>query len=198
MSNIKNLLSQEEYLSSGIHIGAKNKTSFMNNFIQKQREDGLKILDLDKINERIGILINLMSKFNPDKILVASKNEAAKKPSELFKKLTNCNVISKRYLPGKLTNTNLESFKEYEIAIICDPILNKNVLNEAFEKGIFTIVLCDTNNKTIKADLVIPMNNKSKKSLGLFFYLLSKHYLDAKKILPSKDFKYKIEDFIFE
>jgi len=44
------------------------------------------------------------------------------------------------------------------------------------------ISLCDTNNTANDIDLVIPCNNKGKKSLGIIFYILAKEYMTHKRI----------------
>ena len=43
-------------------------------------------------------------------------------------------------------------------------------------------MICDTNNFAQGADKVIIGNNKSAKSLGLIFYLLTRGYCKARKI----------------
>jgi ribosomal protein S2 len=43
-------------------------------------------------------------------------------------------------------------------------------------------MICDTNNFSHGANQVIIGNNKSARSLGLIFYLLTKGYCKAKKI----------------
>ena len=55
MSEEELLLAQDLYLKSGIHIGTKFKTKYMEKFIYKTRPDGLSVLNLQKIDERIKI-----------------------------------------------------------------------------------------------------------------------------------------------
>ncbi|MEM5834179.1 MAG: hypothetical protein QXH68_02135, partial [Candidatus Aenigmatarchaeota archaeon] len=48
-----------------------------------------------------------------------------------------------------------------------------------------------------KVDFIIPINNKSRKSIALFLYLLAREILYIKKVIKDyKEFKYNIEDFI--
>ena len=67
---------------------------------------------------------------------------------------------------------------------------------DAVKAGIPVIALCDTNNQANNIDLVIPCNNKGKKSLELFFWILTREFLKNKgAIKNNEEFKYKIEDF---
>ena len=47
------LVPVDQYLKAGIHIGTKFKTKYMDQFIYKVRPDGLFVLNLKKINDRI-------------------------------------------------------------------------------------------------------------------------------------------------
>lgn len=198
MAEESTLVPMEEYLTSGVHIGTKYKNGFSEKFILRSRPDGLKILDTEQIDARLNILIKHLSRLEPKDFAVMGRRENAKKPLNMFAKIVGCDVFTGRYLPGKLTNASLEDFKEYKTVIVCDPLTDKNILQEAFEQGIFTIGFCDTNNKFTKLDLVIPINNKGKRSLGLAFYLLAKHYLVNRGVVKEKDFKYTIDDFVEE
>lgn len=189
------LASVEEYLTAGVHIGTRFKNGYTDKFIHRSRADGLKILDSEQIDERIKVLINVLSKYEPSEFVIMGRRENAKKPLTVFSKIIGCDVFTGRYLPGKLTNASLDDFKEYKVVIVCDPLTDKNILKEAFEQGTFTIGFCDTNNITNKLDLVIPINNKGKRSLALAFHLLAKHYLVNKGLIKEKDFKYTIDDF---
>ena len=53
----KFLVPRDVYLKSGIHIGTKFRTKYMEQFIYKTRPDGLSVLNLQKIDERIRIAV---------------------------------------------------------------------------------------------------------------------------------------------
>jgi len=191
------LLPAEEYLKSGIHIGTKFKTKHMEPFIYKIRPDGLSVLNLKKIDERIRIGAKLLSQYNPDQILVVCRRENGWKAIEKMHELTGIKVYPGRYPPGILTNPNLKNFTEAKIVLVTDPWPDRNVIRDAKKVGIPVIALCDTNNTFNNIDFVIPCNNKGRKSLALIYYLLTKLYL-MNRGLPEREFKAKVEDFLSE
>ena len=195
MEEAKTLIPVDDYLTAGVHIGTRFKNGYSKQFVFRSRSDGLKILDTEQIDKRLQILINLLSKYEPHEFAIMGRRENAKKPLAQFAKLVGCDVFTGRYLPGKLTNSELEDFKEYKVVIVCDPLTDKNILNEAFEEGVLTVGFCDSNNTFNKLDLVVPINNKGKKSLGIAFMLLAKHYLMNRGVLKEKDFSYTLDDF---
>ncbi len=193
------LIDSNEYLKSGIHIGTKFKTKYMAPFIYKTRPDGLSVLNLQKINDRIKLAVNFLSQYEPGDILICSRRENGYKSLKKLNELTGMRVIIGRYPPGILTNTNLETFIEPKIILVCDPWTDKNAVDDAVRIGVPVIALCDTNNQSNKIDLVVPCNNKGKKSVGLFFYLLAREYLRNKGILGStEELQAKIDDFTEE
>jgi len=193
------LVPNDEYLKSGIHIGTKFKTKYMENFIYKTRPDGLSVLNIQQIDERIKLAINMLSQYKPEDIIVISRRENGWKPVKLLGELTGINAVPGRYQPGILTNPNLENFKEVKIMLITDPWPDKNAIMDAQRIGVPVISLCDTNNQTNYIDLVVPCNNKGKKSLGLFFWLLTKHYMLNKDMIKKEsEFKYSVDDFTEE
>src|SRR5512137_1120021 len=106
------LVPQDQYLKSGIHIGTKFRTGYMNPFIYKTRPDGLSVLNLQKIDERIRLASNMVSKYAPEEILIASRRENGWKAVKAFGKHTGAKVFAGRYPPGILTNPKLESYIE--------------------------------------------------------------------------------------
>lgn len=193
------LIESNGYLKSGIHIGTKFKTKYMADFIYKTRPDGLSVLNLKKIDERLRLAVNLIAQYEPEEILIVSRRENGWKALKKLHELTGINVITGRYPPGILTNTNLETFSEPKIIFVCDPWTDKNAVQDAIKIGVPIIALCDTNNQSNNLDLVVPCNNKGKKSIGLVFYLVAQEFMRKKGMLKSEEkVPAEIEDFVEE
>lgn len=190
------LVPTERYLKSGVHIGTKFKTKYMKEFIYKIRPDGLAVLNLQKIDERIKVCANFLAQYDPKDILVVSRRENGWRAVKMFGRLTGAKVFAGRYPPGILTNTSLENYIEAKVALITDPWPDRNLIEDAKKIGLPVVALCDTNNPCNNIDLVVPCNNKGKKSLGLFFWILTKLYLQKRGMIPEdSDLKETPEDF---
>ncbi len=193
------LVPQDTYLKAGIHIGTKFRTKYMEPFIYKTRPDGLSVMNIQKIDDRIRNAISFLSQFKPEEILIVSRRENGWRSVKLAGKFIGCKVYAGRYPPGLLTNTNLEDFLQVKVIVITDAWPDRNALEDASKIGIPVLGLCDTNNQPNNLDLVVPCNNKGKKSLGLFFYIIATEYLKGKGLLTDELAKeIKLEDFYDE
>ncbi len=193
------LVSQDQYLKSGIHIGTKFRTKYMEQFIYKTRPDGLSVLNLQKIDERLKIAVQMLEQYEPQDILVVSRRENGWKAVKAFGRVTGAKVFAGRYPPGILTNPSLENYMETKIILVTDSWPDRNAIKDAMTIGVPVIALCDTNNQSNEIDLVVPCNNKGKKALGLLFYILAREYLRKKGQLASdKEPPFAIEDFTEE
>ena len=192
------LVPQDIYLKTGIHIGTKFKTKDMLPFIYKTRQNGLSVLNIEKIDTRIRAASKLISSYKDKDIIVCCRRENGWKAVKKFEKYTGIRTFAGRYPPGILTNSNLETFTETKLIIVVDVWPDRNAINDAIKMGIPVVALSDTNKQFNNVDLVVPCNNKGKKSLGLVFYLLAKSYVQTQKKMKESDIPFTLEEFIEE
>lgn len=195
----KMLVDLEKYLSAGVHIGTKYRTKSMAPFIYKINPTGLSVLNLQKVDERLGNAARFLAQFKPEEILVVSRRENGWNAVKQFAKAIGAKAYAGRYPAGVLTNSKLETFFEPKVILITDPWPDKNAVSDALQIGIPIVAFCDSNNTTNNVDVVIPCNNKGSKSLGLSYWILANEYLKAKGLLPKgKNLDVPLEKFTGE
>ncbi len=185
------LVSVEEYLAAGVHIGTQQKSRDMKEFIYRVRGDGLYILDIRSTDARIKTAAKFISRYDPSRILVVTSRQYGQYPAKQFADAIGAMSIVGRYIPGTMTNPNLPGYLEPEALLVTDPIGDAQAVTEAVQRGIPVIALCDTNNMTSNIDLVIPTNNKGRKALSMVYYLLTKEVMKLRGIVTSLT----LEDF---
>ncbi|MEA3248334.1 MAG: 30S ribosomal protein S2 [Nanoarchaeota archaeon] len=185
----------EDYIKTASYLGMKVITPTMKKYVYRRRLDGLAILNTLLVDKKLADGMDFIKQFKPGDWTLVCKREAGWRGAKMFHELTGVRTFTKKYPSGILTNAKLDNFIETKMVFICDPWLDKNALADAKNVRIPVIGLCDTNNHTADIDVVMIGNNKSNKSLGLFFWLLSREYMKAHNIdkpLPS------LEDFVGE
>jgi small subunit ribosomal protein S2 len=186
------LVPREKYLSSGVHIGMTFKTKDMKRFIYKIRPGGLAVLDISLLDKRIRHAANILSKFK--NILVVSRKDVAQKAVESFANAVGAKPVIGRFMPGSLTNPSYKEFFEPDILIVTDPSIDRQAMKESIQKRIPIIALADTFNETSYIDLILPCNNKGRKSIAFVYWLLAREILKVRGEEP----KLKLEDFGWE
>ena len=174
------LVPLEEYVKAGIYLGTRAVTPDMKKYVYRRRADGLAIFNTDIIDEKIKEGAEYLSKFEPEDIIVVCKRQAGWKAVEMFGRLTGIKVFTKKYPAGVLTNTSLPDFFENELTLVVDQWVDKNALQDTLNVKKNVLMICDTNNFSKGADKIIIGNNKSPRSIGLIFYILTKEYMKAK------------------
>ncbi len=191
------LLPIEEYLEAGVHIGSKYKTGKMDEFVYKCRNDGLWILNINKVDQRLKKAVNMIAKQDPAKILVVAGRSYAQKPAKKMADMIGATPVIGRYTPGTLTNPEGKEFREPDLIITTDPAIDGQAIKEAGKAKVPVISLCDTSNMVPNIDLIVPVNNKGKKSLATVFYLLAREVMKEKGIISdNEEFEPEIEDFM--
>ncbi len=186
------LVPMEDYLKASIHLGTRVITPDMRKYVYRRRADGLAVFNTALLDDKLREGAAYLSKFAPERILVICKREAGWKAVRKFAETLGIVSFTKKYPAGILTNTNLENFREADLIFICDSWLDKNALHDANRVRIPVLSICDTNNFARGITQIIPGNNKAAKSLGIIFYLLTKLYIEQRKIAipvpPVQDF----------
>ncbi len=181
---------KKKVLSTGIRVGTEVKTKFMIPYIIQSNPDGLYLFDLDITLSRIETAARFIKKFDIKRVIVYSGRTYATTPIEKFCELTGAKKMLGRFMPGTLTNPSLPYYSEPHLIIISDPQVDVQAVTEATNAGIPVIGIANTDNVTSELDLVIPANNRGRKSLATVYWLLAREILK-----DSKTMKYEIEDF---
>lgn len=190
------LVPLEVYLAAGLHIGTRIKTKAMLPFIYRVRPDGLYVLDVRKIDERIRIAARFIAQFPPHKVVAISSRQYGWQPVEKFAAITGAKAITGRFIPGTFTNPRLPTYVEPSVAIVTDPRADEQAIDEAAKIGVPIIALCDTDNRASFVELIIPVNNKGRKALALTFWLLARQVLRYRgDIPPDADLPVSVEEF---
>jgi len=180
VGDLELLTPMDKYLAAGCHIGTQVRTLDMEPFVYRQRPIGLYVLDVRKTDERIREAGKFLARFDPEKIVVVSGRVYGKKPVETLCYYIGASAFTERFVPGTLTNPNIAGPRKYiepDVVVLTDPRTDQQALNEAARIGVPVVALCDTDNVTTNVDLVIPSNNRGRKSLALVYFLLTKQVL---------------------
>ena len=181
---------KKKILSTGIRVGTEVKTKFMIPYITQANPEGLYLFDLDITLSRIQTASRFIKKFDMKKVIVYSGRTYANTPIEKFCELTGARKMLGRFMPGTLTNPLLPYYSEPQLMIVSDPQVDAQAVTEATNAGVPVIGIANTDNVTSELDLVIPANNRGRKSLATVYWLLANEILQ-----DSKAMKYEIDDF---
>ncbi|HIQ23763.1 MAG TPA: 30S ribosomal protein S2 [Pyrodictium delaneyi] len=193
------LVPLERYLSAGMHIGTHICTAYMKKFVYRVRPDGLYILDIRRTDERLRVAAKFLARFDPSKIVVVSVRQYGQRPVQKFCTYLGCKALTGRILPGTFTNPSLEWYMEPDVVIISDPRADSQAVDEAARMGVPTVALADTDNRIENIDLVIPVNNKGRRSLALTYWILAREILrEQGKLQPDQDLPEPPEAFEFK
>ncbi len=191
------LVPAEVYRRAGVVFGTQICTKYMRQFTYKILTDGFYLLDVQKIDERLRIAASFLSKFEPQKIAVVSVRLYGQKPARMMCERVGCRAITGRVIPGIFTNPYLEHYMEPDVVLVTDPRTDRQALAEASKIGIPVVAFADTDNKIENIDLVIPANNKGRRSLALLYWILTREILrNQGRIGPTDSLDVEYEAFM--
>ena len=190
------LIDEDTFLTCGVHIGTKQKSKDMDHYVYKVRDDGLRILNVNMTSEKVEEAAQFLKDFEPKDVLVVSARQYGWKPATKFAESCGFECIAGRFTPGRLTNPEMRFFIEPKVIVLTDPAADAQAFREATNIKIPVIAMCDSNNLTANVDIVIPGNNKGRRSLALIYWLLSREILRIRgELAADEDLEETIDDF---
>jgi small subunit ribosomal protein S2 len=190
------LIDEDTFLTCGVHIGTKQKSKDMEPYVYKVRDDGLRILNVNKTSEKITEAANFLKDYEPKDVLVVSARQYGWKPAKKFADNCGFTCIAGRFTPGRLTNPEMQFFIEPKVIVLTDPAADAQAFREAINISIPVVAMCDSNNLTTDIDIIIPGNNKGRRSLALIYWLMAREILRINGALGSdEELDETIDDF---
>ena len=174
------LLPFETYEENAVNIGTQQKSADMARSIDRVREDGLYLLNVNMTDSRIRTTATFLNKFDAPRIMVVSARQYGQRPARLFAEAIGAHSAVGRFILGSLTNPALRSYVEPDIIFVTDPAADQQALKEAVNSGLPVVGIVDANNNLRNVDVAVPANNKGRRSLALVYWLLAREVLKAR------------------
>jgi len=193
------------FLAAHTHIGSTNVNFQMESYVYKKRSDGVHLIDLNKTWEKIllaaRVIVAIENSSEVCAISCSSSSGDAKPLGQRavlkFAKYTGATPIAGRYTPGTFTN-QIGAFREPRLLVVCDPGADHQPIEEASYSNIPVIGFCNTDSNLRYVDIAIPCNNKSKESIGLMWWLLTREVLCMRaSITRGLPWEIKVDMFIY-
>lgn len=161
----------------------------MNKYVYDKKSSGVYMFNVQKQWEKIQVAARIIASIpDPSTIIAVSSRLYGQRAVYKFSKYTKSVCVTGRWTPGMLTNQNTKKFVEPRLLILTDPRIDYNALVESSYVNIPIIALCNTDNNLGYVDCAIPCNNRSKKSLAMVYWLLTREVLALKGELEDGQF----------
>ena len=181
------LLPFETYEENAVNIGTQQKSADMMRFIERVREDGLYILNVNITDSRVRSIAAFLNNFEPSRIMVVSARQYGQRPARLVSEAIGANSAVGRFIPGSLTNPVLRSYVEPDVLFVTDPAADQQALIEAVNSGLPIVGIVDANNNLRNVDIALPANNKGRRSLAQIYWLLAREVLKLRGETTDED-----------
>ena len=190
------LIDEDTFLTCGVHIGTKQKSNDMEPYVYKVRDDGLRILNVNLTSEKITEAATFLKDYEPKDVLVVSARQYGWKPAKKFADACGFVCIAGRFTPGRLTNPEMRFFIEPKVIVLTDPAADAQAFREAVNIDVPVIAMCDSNNLTTDIDIIVPGNNKGRRSLALIYWLMAREILRMKgELTADGELEETIDDY---
>jgi small subunit ribosomal protein SAe len=175
-------------LACGVHLGTKNLDKSQVKYTYKRRKiDGIHIINLGKTWEKLMLAARVIAAIeNPADVCAISASNLGQRAVLKFSTYTGAHQIAGRFIPGTFTNQIQDKFLEPRLLIVTDAVGDFQPIKEASYVNIPVIAFCNTDSHTKFVDIAIPCNNKSKNSVAIMYWLLTREVLRLKRKISRK------------
>nr|BAN40519.1 40S ribosomal protein sa, putative [Entamoeba invadens]BAN40566.1 40S ribosomal protein sa, putative [Entamoeba invadens]BAN40885.1 40S ribosomal protein sa, putative [Entamoeba invadens]BAN41442.1 40S ribosomal protein sa, putative [Entamoeba invadens]BAN41501.1 40S ribosomal protein sa, putative [Entamoeba invadens] len=163
-----------------VHIGATNENYAMKGYVYEKGTNGECIFNLMKTWEKLSLAARVIAGIsieNPSDVVAVAGREMAHRASLKFMKYTGCTSVVGRFTAGTFTNQIQKKFMEPRVIIVSDPAVDSQALLESGYINVPTIAFCNSDSDTTNVDIAIPCNNRSRLSIGLMWWMLTREIL---------------------
>ena len=177
-----------------VHIGSANLNTLMGEYVYGKGSNGECIFNLMKTWEKLTLAARVIAGIamkTPKDVVAVAGRETAHRAALKFQRYTQCTAIAGRYVPGSFTNQIQKKFMEPRLIIVSDPSVDHQALREAGYVNLPTIAFCNSDNQLNNVDIAIPCNNRSRLSVGLMWWMLTREILRYEGVL-ARDEKWDV------
>jgi len=105
----------------------------MSKYIHKVNpKNGVAILDVQKIDEKLKAGAEFLAKYDPKDILVVCRRENGWKAAKAFAEAIGAKFYVGRYPAGVITNSQLKTFIEPKLMFVADPRGDRNAIKDSY------------------------------------------------------------------
>jgi len=193
-------------LACNVHKGSKNISPTMKSYVWKRNVDGIHIIDLRKTWEKLVLAARvIVSMENTQDVCAIALTVGQSKTPPIaqravlkFSQYTGAKHIVGRFTPGTFTNRIQSNFFEPRLLVVSDPTTDFQPILESSYVNMPVIAMSDVDSKTKHIDICIPCNTRSKHSVALMWWMLTREVRRLKGLESrSKEWDVMVDLFLY-